>query len=256
MERSKMTIGIRRCIPGRMTRIKDVLALAAGEMILWGISLLCYDDAGWILPLQILIFPGVFVYRKNKRDRRRLQYESGFRELLKSLMISVQAGYSMENACRMALAELTDLYGDRKNPTVKQLGKIAAGLELQIPLEQLFDAYAKEAGHEDIHEFAAVLHITRSTGGNLVETVRDAMAHLQQKMDTAAEIQVILSGKLLEKNIMLSMPFVVLAYLRVTNKEYISCFYHSVSGEVLMSAIIIIVILCFFWTENIVRIEL
>ena len=81
------------------------------------------------------------------------------------------------------------------------------------------------------------------------------MQHLKYKMDTEEEIRVLLSGKLFEKNIMLSMPFFILVYLRLANPEYVACFYKSVAGHLIMSAMIGITAACFFWSDKIMDIQ-
>ena len=84
--------------------------------------------------------------------------------------------------------------------------------------------FAESTGLEEAKQFAVVIEIVRSTGGNMVEILKRTMQHLKYKMDTEEEIRVLLSGKLFEKNIMLSMPFFILLYLRLANPEYVECF--------------------------------
>ena len=236
--------------------IRRGAALITGEGILFILTHICYEDIRFLLLLQLLLFPGAAAYKKREERRKRKQYEEGFREFLRSVMTSVQAGYSMENACLAAVSEISALYQEEENPTVKELRKIASGIRLHIPLEELFAVYAKETGHEDIYEFAVVLEITRSMGGDLVEVMRDAVRHLQQKMDTKEEIDVLLSEKKYEKNIMLFMPLGILCYMRLTNPRYMDCFYDTAAGHLFMTAMIGITVLCYFWTEKITETEI
>ena len=64
--------------------------------------------------------------------------EKGFQNLLQSMMTSLQAGYSLNNSCRIALKELEELYQDQNNPMLRQMRRIIQGLDLHITLEQLF----------------------------------------------------------------------------------------------------------------------
>ena len=119
------------------------------------------------------------------------------------MMTSLQAGYSLNNSCRIALKELEELYQDQNNPMLRQMRRIIQGLDLHITLEQLFMEFAESTGLEEAKQFAVVIEIVRSTGGNMVEILKRTMQHLKYKMDTEEEIRVLLSGKLFEKNIML-----------------------------------------------------
>ena len=231
------------------------LEMLVGEGLILLIVVLCYGNLFWMLPLQIFIFPYRMAVSQKKVQRKERQYLIGFREFLQSLVTSLQAGYSLENACRAACVEWENLFQSRKNPTMDQLRKIVYGIELQLPLEELFMNYAEETGIEEIYQFAVVLDISRNTGGNVVEILKTAMVHLEHRMNAEEEIRVLLSGKIFEKNIMLLMPFGMLLYLRLTNPQYVSCFYNTAGGHVLMTGFILAVVVCFFWTEKIMDIS-
>lgn len=226
--------------------------MEAGLILL---NILCYGDIRWLLLEQILLFPCFNVLKRKKREKEKHLYEKGFQNLLQSMMTSLQAGYSLNNSCRIALKELEELYQDQNNPMLRQMRRIIQGLDLHITLEQLFMEFAESTGLEEAKQFAVVIEIVRSTGGNMVEILKRTMQHLKYKMDTEEEIRVLLSGKLFEKNIMLSMPFFILLYLRLANPEYVECFYNTILGHLVMSGMIGITVFCFFWSEKIMNIK-
>ena len=55
---------------------------------------------------------------------------------------------------------------------------------------------------------------------------------------------------------MLLMPFGVLLYLRLANPGYVDSLYRLPAGNLLMSIVIAGTVLCFFWTEKIMNVEL
>lgn len=225
------------------------------EGILFILSWLCYDSLKWMLPLQILLVPLHRSVEKWRQHRLKLRHIEGFREILQSLMTSLQAGYSLENACRICFREVSSLYHGGSHPVIDSLEKIIKGMELHCPVEQLFQEYAEETQVAEICEFAAVLQIAENTGGNLVDVLKNTMIHLQNKMNASAEVRVSLSGRVFEKNIMLFMPLGVLLYLRLTNPEYVVSLYTLPLGNVMMTGILAGIVLCFFWTEKIMDIE-
>lgn len=226
-----------------------------GEGIIFLLNFLCYGDIWWILPEQILLIPCFKILRKRESARQKKLYEKGFQDLLQSLMTSLQAGYSLENSFKIALKELESLYQHQKNPMIRQMRRIVQGLELHIAPERLLMDFSIYTGLEEARQFAVVIEIVRSTGGNMVEILKRTMQHLKYKMDIEEEIKILLSGKLFEKNIMLSMPFLVLTYLRLANSEYVECFYTSIWGHIVMSVIIAITVFCFFWSEKIMDVQ-
>lgn len=129
----------------RRERVSSFLIVEAGLILL---NILCYGDIRWLLLEQILLFPCFNVLKRKKREKEKHLYEKGFQNLLQSMMTSLQAGYSLNNSCRIALKELEELYQDQNNPMLRQMRRIIQGLDLHITLEQLFmqfrtDSYQK-----------------------------------------------------------------------------------------------------------------
>ncbi len=186
-------------------------------------------------------------------ERWRRQCQRGFYDFLQCLLSSLQAGYSLENACFSAYDELVDLHGD-KDAFVGELGILVRGLQVHVPLEHLFSEMASHTQNEDIHQFAVVMEIVKNMGGNSVDILRNSMSRIQKKMETSEEIYTVLSGKIYEKNIMLLMPFLMILYLRLMNGTYLDLLYHTLSGQAIMTAALGGIIGCFYWTEHIVKV--
>ena len=87
----------------RRERVSSFLIVEAGLILL---NILCYGDIRWLLLEQILLFPCFNVLKRKKREKEKHLYEKGFQNLLQSMMTSLQAGYSLNNSCRIALKEL------------------------------------------------------------------------------------------------------------------------------------------------------
>ena len=241
----------------RTADLKDeLLILVSGELAAGLLNLLCFMDPVWMLPLQPLLYPWFSVMHRRKQEKRQELCEKGFRELLQSLMTSLQAGYSLENACLAAVAELEEAGRGRKaDAFLVQMRDLEKGIRLHVDISRLFAIMAEETGVEEIRELAAVIEIAARTGGNIVEIMRCALEHMRTRMETTEEIRVAMSGKLFEKNIMLLMPFLILFYLRLTNPEYVRVFYESMAGHVVMAVILLVSVGCYFWSEKIMAIE-
>ncbi len=224
-----------------------------GEIIICLLAFLWYDSPVWIIFLQFLLIPyGIFSGERINRKRRQ-EYEKGFYDFLQSLLPSLQAGYSLENACAAAYRELRGLNGEN-HAFVVCLAQIVHGIEVHIPLEDLFHEMAEVTCNEDIHQFAVILEILKTMGGNSVEVLRNSMVRIRKKMETAEEIRTLLSGKIYEKNLMLLMPFFMIAYLRISNPSYLDLLYHSPAGQVVLTAALLGILACFYWGERIMKI--
>ena len=169
-------------------------------------------------------------------------------------LVTGAAGFLGGTICRQLIER-----GDRVRAFVLPNDKAAEYLpeEAEIAEGDLCDMESLERffqvpqGMETI-----VLHIAKSTGGNVVEILKNSMEHLQSRMEVTKELQVSMSGRIFEKNIMLCMPLGVLLYLRLANPGYVDSLYRIPAGNLLMTGVIAGMILCFFWTEKIMAVEL
>lgn len=223
-----------------------------GELLIAGLAILWYDNLWWFLALQVLLLPYGIYLKQARRKKDAKMYEKGFYDYLQVLLPSLQAGYSLENACLAASQELRQMAGG-DHPFVKKLTILEHGIEVHIPLEDLFSELAEETENEEIYQFSIILRIIRNMGGNSIDILRNSMMRIQKKMETSEEIRTLLSGKIYEKNLMVMMPFFMVIYLRIANPNYLQALYHTIVGQILMSAILAGIIACFYWTEQILH---
>ena len=95
--------------------------------------------------------------------------------------------------------------------------------------------------------------IARQRGGNLVEIVTETCMQLQENMQAAREIAVMVAAKVLEQRIMLMIPFGMVAYLNVSNPGYLDCLYKSAFGALVMTMCLIIILLSYIWAQKILH---
>lgn len=226
------------------------------ELVLIPVVWLCYDNLLFLIPAQVIVPLGVKKLKAYRKERRKDACRQGFSELLTSFMTSVQAGLSMENACFQACDELVSIHHETNDPLVSELKILVKKLKLGVPVAKAFRELADEIEIEEIEEFSTVLEIVSVTGGNTVEILKNSLDHLRDKMDTNAQIRLMMTGKLFEKNIMLAMPFVIIIYLRLTNPDYMSCYYESLAGRVVMTIVLAVIAGGYYWAERIMKIEI
>ena len=78
---------------------------------------------------------------------------------------------------------------------------------------------------------------------------------MQEKSDTEAEIEVLVSGKKLEQKIMCVIPLVIIAYLRLETAEFLSVLYHNPFGMFIMSICLAVYAGAYILGERIVDIS-
>lgn len=225
---------------------------AVGVMIFFG---LFFYRSFRVIPFM---FPAGLIYltmlegKKEKEKREKLR--SGFRDAILSIAANLRAGYAVENAFRETLQEMKLLHG-REALIYQELYKIVQGLTNQISIETLMRQFAKRSKLEEIQEFADVFAIAKKSGGNLTEIIYGTAGMISEKIDVEKEIQVLISAKKLEQNIMSVIPFAIICYVSAASSGYFDPLYTTASGRAVMTICLIIYIAAYALGRKITEIQ-
>ena len=230
-----------------------VLLQGAGIAVLFG--RLFYDSWIAVMLLMPLVVPW-FIFQKKMEKRRRVRVLGiQFRDAIASVLTSLKAGYSIENAFRESGRDMELLYG-KKSPICKELKRIYKGLNNNIPLEKLMGRLGKESGNADIEEFAEVFAVAKRSGGNMTDIIGRTISVISRKMDVEKEIDVLISSKRLEAGIMNFVPFFIIFYISITSNGFFEPLYHNVLGVVLMTICMLVYFAAYLLSQKIVNITI
>jgi len=187
---------------------------------------------------------------KRQRDTLCLQ----FKDTLRSVNSSLQAGYSMENAFMEAYKDMQQYYG--KNSIIaRELTGIQLGLRNNYPIEDLIQELGVRSGVEDILDFAEILLVGKKSGGNINEIIDSWIVAIEEKTEMKQDIQVLISAKKLETKIMAVIPFFIILYIEATSRGYFDSMYHTAGGHFLMTICLGIYLLAVFLSLKIINID-
>lgn len=202
--------------------------------------------------------PVVFFYIKNKKEslckRRKNELSIQFKDMLHSVNGSLQAGYSLENAFCEAYRDMTEYHG-LESIIAKELYVIRSGIKNNQILEELIDDMAERSGIEDIYDFAGVLRIGKSSGGNLNAVFENSIAVIEEKISVKQEIITLISAKKLEASIMCIIPFFIIFYVDITSKGYFDAMYNSMAGRIIMTICLVVYLTAYRMSQKITEIE-
>ena len=200
-------------------------------------------------------FPLYVKVRKAEwNEVRRRVMRSQFLSALQHICISLQAGHVPENAFPEALDELRRMYPPDA-PIIEAFERLCAGLELNLPLEQLLSKMAQQSGVDDIQSFAEVFRTARRSGGDMIRIVRSTTEAIRKKEETLREIESVLAGKQLEQRMMSMIPLFILAYVSVTSPGFLDVMYHNAAGILIMTLCLLLYVTAFLWGRKIMRIR-
>ena len=185
----------------------------------------------FLLPLAFL-FP--FTQRKALAAARRRKLLLAFREALSLLASSLSAGYSLENALRESLGELSVLYGNT-SLIVREFSYLLRQIGMNIPPEQAVDDFAKRSGLDDIKTFARVLRIARKSGGDLAGILRRTSEVIGDRIQIKEEILTLTAARRFEQRVMNLVPLFMILYVDFSSPGFFRVMYETLLGRLVMT---------------------
>lgn len=207
----------------------------------------------------VILLPGFWFYLRQCRaaacKSRLAALERQFLTGIQAVSNSMEAGYSVENAFKAAVAEAAKVYGAQGYIT-REFERIKRGLELNRPLEELLVNLAERSRADAIESFTDVFLAARKSGGDLIVIVRNTIAVISQKEETARNIEVSIAAKRMELNVMSVVPVFILLYVQATSPEFLSRLYHNRLGVLIMTVCLLIYFCAWQWGRRIVDIKI
>ncbi len=214
---------------------KEKLKIASCAAGISSVIAYLFYDSWWAL----LVFPFVLIliykkFVKTKKNAQKKELAKQFLDAMQVVNSALLAGLSMENAWKEAQKETELLYGKRSH-MYKELQEINRSVELNVPLEQKLESFARKSEVEEIISFSEVFSFAKRSGGNFVGMIGATTDHMRKKQDTENEINVLVASKRLEQKVMNVIPIFILAYLRISSDGYLDVLYKNPVGVIFMS---------------------
>lgn len=157
-------------------------------------------------------FRGAFV--RLKVEKRRRDFLDQFCDYLDSIATSLAVGRNGYESFLAAEEDMKELY-EAGAPIRHASGKLSEGLRNGRAIPDLLQEMAEETDCSSVRTFGEIYQICSSAGGNLKHIVGDTRNMIVEKIAIEQEIQTVLTGPKNELNIMVLMPLVILAALRI-----------------------------------------
>lgn len=208
--------------------------------------------------VAILLSPYLYFHMKEWEmkciQKKRQEFQGQFKETMQSISVALNVGYSAENAVREALGDLKLIY-HKEARILKELQYMIHQIEMNIPLEQVFQDFAKRSGDEDVHMFATVFALAKRSGGDMIEMIRNAVWQIGEKIEVKQEIETMMAAKKLEFRVMSLIPIAMICYISMAFPDFLEIMYGNLLGIVVMSVCLIVYVFAYEWGKRIVEIE-
>lgn len=184
----------------------------------------------WFLDITIsctigLIVGFVFVPIRTKQivDKQIRVLKNQFRDMLEALTTNLGAGKNVVDSFHSVYEDMKIQY-DEGAYILKELEVIISGMANNIDIEDLLYDFGVRSGSEDISSFANVFKICYRKGGNIKDTIRNTHSILSDKMEINEDIETIVTANKTEQNIMLVMPIMLIAVIKLMSPDFAANF--------------------------------
>ncbi len=231
-------------------------AAEAGKLLLLALltGYLFYDSV--LAGLFLLVFSPLLVKRdlRKHKEKERLLLRGEFQDVIALLSGNLNAGYSLEQAVFRGTEEYGRLCA-KKGLLYRELSAVCYGIKMNGRVEELFLDFAKRSGVEEIRDFAELLAMAKVHGGDMQSLIAKTAMHISEKHNMELSLQTAQAAKKLESRIMLAVPLFMVAYMRLTNGDYVTPLYGTVAGRIVMSVALVVIIASAAWMERITKLE-
>ncbi|MDD2211919.1 MAG: type II secretion system F family protein [Clostridia bacterium] len=209
--------------------------------------------------LSLLVIPLAFFYPRLKTKeiiaKRKKELSLQFKEALYALSSSLMAGRSVESAFKESLKDLSLLYPDPQISIIQEFTYIMRRIAMNETIEEVLTDFAQRAHLEDLDSFVDVFVISKRTGGNIVEIIKNTSVIIGDKLQIEQEIDTILAQRKLEQKILNIMPIAMLLLLAWTTEDYMEPVFTTLEGRFIMTVAVLLLGLAAYLSKKIMTIE-
>ncbi|WP_243767308.1 type II secretion system F family protein [Paenibacillus agricola] len=238
-----------------MTTLETALTILVAMFLLGGIGYVFYQH---LIAAAFLAMLGLYAPRLRKKElviKRKSLLQLQFKQALASLSSALSAGKSVENAFQDTLIDLRLLYPDPRALIVRELETINRRIENGETIELALKDLSERSQIDDIGQFTEVFVTCKRTGGNLVHVIRRTASIIQEKLDIQQEISVMMAQKRFESRVLAFAPVIVIAVLSFSSPDYMEPIYQGITGYLIMTVALVVLLGCFGITKMIMNIK-
>ena len=169
-------------------------------------------------------------------------------DTLQLLAGTLKAGYGVLQAIDTVVKEVED-------PMSSEFQRALTEARLGLPLEDSLGAMADRVDSDDFRWVVVAMNIQRQVGGNLAELLETVAATLRGREEVRGQIQVLSAEGRLSAVILFALPFVLLAYLLLTNPGYLAPLLTNTIGLLMMAGALVLMLVGWIWIRRLINIE-
>jgi tight adherence protein B len=186
------------------------------------------------------------------KRRRRSVEQLELSRFLQSLISTMYAGHSLENAFREIEKEMRRESWQESKRLLEAVTRLNQRVALGESVERAFVDVVRAWQLEDMQVLADTLGVYRRSGGNLLLHLRRTAELLIRKIQAEQEIQVIVARKQMEALMMNLAPYAMIGLVLLGSPDYAAPLF-SGGGRLVMLVALVLIIVGHVWTYRMLK---
>ncbi len=204
-----------------------------------------------LMPSVTLAAIGAFlpiIFIKIKKENRRKAFEAQLGDTLIMMCNGLKSGFSFQQT-------MENVASDMPAPIGMEFGRVCNEIRYGATMEEALNNMADRVKSPDLMLVVSAVLIQRTTGGNLSEILSTISETIRDRIKIKGEISSITAQGRMSGIIIGSLPIGIAAILMVVNPDYMSTFFTTTAGNIMLSVSVIMEILGFLAIRKVVSIE-
>ncbi|MBU8910162.1 MAG: type II secretion system F family protein, partial [Desulfobacterales bacterium] len=164
-----------------------------------------------LIGLGLVFIP--YIYLSNLKKNRILKFQSQLHEGLDLIARALRAGHSFTSSMKLAADEFADPLGVEFAETIDEIN-------FGVSVPEALKGLAERMDCSEAKYFVIAVIIQRETGGNLAELI-ESLAHIiRERFKFEGNVRTLTAEGRLSAVILCGMPFVIGAWLQISNPDF------------------------------------
>lgn len=204
-----------------------------------------------LMPSVTLAAIGAFlpiIFIKIKKGNRIKAFEAQLGDTLIMMCNGLKSGFSFQQT-------MENVANDMPAPIGIEFGRVCNEIRYGATLEEALNNMTERVKSPDLMLVVSAVLIQRTTGGNLSEILSTISNTIRDRIKIKGEINSITAQGRMSGLIIGALPVVIAAILMVINPDYMSTFFTTTAGNIMLVVSVIMEILGFLAIRKVVTIE-
>ncbi len=204
---------------------------------------------GFLVALALSLIAVALLYLGvlSKANKRSEAFQEQLETTLQIMSNSLKAGYGISQGIDTVAQE-------SESPTSDEFRRIVRETRLGMDQIEALRSCADRVNCEDLRWITDAIAVNREVGGNLTELFAGVSDTLRARNRLARQVRALSAEGRMSARILIALPFVVMAWMSVTNRTYIGELFKG-SNFILLVAAGFLMTIGYFWTRRIIRVR-